>query len=555
MKTRISGRGGEGGTWCPTRPSFGRVGLFLALAVLLTVSSFAAGPSATSGEAQTAHYFESIRKDPNLLVAFLLEMPKGGDLHNHLSGAIYAETLIDWAKDQQACVDPKTYYLTPSLKLSTGDSYCPAPTALAETALSNPILYRGMVDAFSMRNWDLSGQSGHDHFFDTFDKFGAATHGNTGPMLADTAARAASQKEIYQELMFTPTGKPFGDMLNSDGVKAVKLAEDSTPETFAAMRKALSENGLPAAIQDAIQQTNQAEKIRDSRLQCGTPAANPGCQVAQRYLFQVLRGLPKQIVYAQMLLGFELAKADPRFVGLNMVMPEDYYIPMHDFPLHMRMMQYLHQQYPGVHVTLHAGELVEGLVPPEGLRFHVRDSIEIAGAERIGHGVDALNETNSLELLQEMAKKDVMVEICLTSNDVILGVRGANHPLHDFMKAGVPVALATDDEGVSRSDMTHEYLRGVEDQNLSYSDLKRMARTSLEHAFVSGGSLWSDDKSFAPVKQCAGIQPGVAPSSGCQKYLETSEKAQLQLKLEQQFREFEARQWPATAESSRATAH
>ena len=110
------------------------------------------------------------------------------------------------------------------------------------------------------------------------------------------------------------------------------------------------------------------------------------------------------------------------------------------------------------------------------------------------------------------------------------------------MNAGVPVALATDDEGVSRSDMTHEYLRGAEDQYLSYSDLKRMARTSLEHAFVAGGSLWSDSKSFAPVKECAGIQSGAAPSSGCQKYLATSEKARLQLKLEQQFREFEAQQ-------------
>ena len=97
---------------------------------------------------------------------------------------------------------------------------------------------------------------------------------------------------------------------------------------------------------------------------------------------------------------------------------------------------------------MHAGELVEGLVPPEDLRFHVRDSVEMAGAERIGHGVDTLNETNPLELLDEMAKKNVMVEICLTSNDVILGVHGRNHPLHDFMRAGIPVALATDDEGV-----------------------------------------------------------------------------------------------------------
>ena len=140
-----------------------------------------------------------------------------------------------------------------------------------------------------------------------------------------------------------------------------------------------------------------------------------------------------------------------------------------------------------------------------------------------------------------------MVEICLTSNDVILGVRGKNHPLHDFMNAGVPVALATDDEGVSRSDMTHEYLRGVEDQNLSYTDLKRMARTSLEHAFVPGASLWSDGKVFTPIKECAGIQGGAKPSAACQKFLDASDKARLQLKLEQQFREFEAKKWPAQA--------
>ena len=307
------------------------------------------------------------------------------------------------------------------------------------------MLYRSLIDAFSMRNWQLSGQSGHDHFFDTFDKFGAATHGNTGPMLAETAARAASQKEIYQELMFTPTGAAFSNMLASDAVKAIALPDDASPETLAAMRKALAENGLAASVQEAIQQTNDAEKIRDTELKCGTPTADPGCQVKQRYLFQVLRGLPKPIVYAQMVLGFDLAKTDPRFVGLNMVMAEDWYVPMHDFPLHMRMMKYLRGQYPGEHVSLHAGELVQGLVPPEGLRFHVRDSVEMAGAERIGHGVDVLNENNPLQLLDEMAQKKVMVEICLSSNATILGVSGKQSPLHDYMKAGVPVAIATAD--------------------------------------------------------------------------------------------------------------
>ena len=414
-----------------------------------------------------------------------------------------------------------------------------------------------MVDAFSMRNWELSGQSGHDHFFDTFDKFGAATHGNTGKMLAETANRAASQREIYQELMFTPTGKAVrrhAELRCSQSGEADRRrdARDARRDAQSADRQ--WPVGGVAGRDPAGQRRREDSRRRIALRYPRTPL--PGCKVTQRYLFQVLRGLPKEIVYAQMVLGFELAMADPRFVGLNMVMPEDYYIPMHDFPLHMRMMHYLHGQYPKVHVTLHAGELVEGLVPPEGLRFHVRDSVEMAGAERIGHGVDTLNETNALELLNEMAKKNVMVEICLTSNDVILGVRGKNHPLHDFMRAGVPVALATDDEGVSRSDMTHEYLRGVEDQNLSYSELKRMARTSLEHAFIQGASLWGDGKTFAPVKECAGLANGYrAPSAACQSFLNGSDKARLQWQLEQQFREFEGRKWPAvTVESSRAAA-
>ena len=84
-----------------------------------------------------------------------------------------------------------------------------------------------------------------------------------------------------------------------------------------------------------------------------------------------------------------------------------------------------------------------------------------------------------------------MVEINLTSNDVILGVSGKDHPLPLYRKYGVPVALSTDDEGVSRIDMTHEYVRAAETYGLSYSDLKQMVRTSFEHSFLPGASLWS----------------------------------------------------------------
>jgi hypothetical protein len=212
---------------------------------------------------------------------------------------------------------------------------------------------------------------------------------------------------------------------------------------------------------------------------------------------------------------------------------------MHDFDLHMRIIEALHKFYPATHVSLHADELAMGLVPPEGLRFHIRESIERAGAERIGHGVAVMSENDPIVLLQEMAKKHVLVEICLTSNDVILGITGDRHPLPIYMKYEVPVALATDDLGVSRSDMTHEYLRAVEDQHLTYSDLKRMARASLEHSFIAGQSLWGDEPRAGvfPCRVKGGSNDG--PSSECKSVLARSEKARVQWELEKALAEFE----------------
>jgi hypothetical protein len=206
----------------------------------------------------------------------------------------------------------------------------------------------------------------------------------------------------------------------------------------------------------------------------------------------------------------------------------------------MRMIEALHKFYPATHVSLHADELAMGLVPPEGLRFHIRESIERGGAERIGHGVAVMSEDDPIGLLREMARKNVLVEICLTSNDLILGVSGDRHPLPVYMKYGVPVALATDDEGVSRGDMTHEYLRAVETYGLLYAELKRMARESLEHSFIPGDSLWSDGRELRRAAACEGDKASSDHVSGkCEKWMAGSERARVQWQLEQAFMEFE----------------
>ena len=261
------------------------------------------------------------------------------------------------------------------------------------------------------------------------------------------------------------------------------------------MRDKMLATGLRETTAAARKNIDALEARRDELMHCrdaNKSRAEAGCAVTMRYQFQVLRGFPREQVFAQILAAFELATVDPRVVALNLVMPEDALVPMRDFRLHMRMISFLKELYPNIHVALHAGELAPGLVPPDGLRFHIRDSVEVGRAERIGHGVDVMYEDEPFALLNDLAKKNIMVEINLTSNDAILGIKGKQHPLAMYMKFGVPVAISTDDEGVARSEMTREYQKAVEEQGLDYLTLKKMTRTSLEHAFLPGASLWSD---------------------------------------------------------------
>src|SRR4029078_1357386 len=99
------------------------------------------------------------------------------------------------------CVNIRTLALSapkPSEKCDPKSEQPPASTALTKSSL-----YGQMIDAWSMRNWQLSGQSGHDHFFHTLVEFGQATWNQTGKMLADAAARAARGHVLYLELMLT----------------------------------------------------------------------------------------------------------------------------------------------------------------------------------------------------------------------------------------------------------------------------------------------------------------------------------------------------------------
>ena len=513
------------------------LGCFVTSALAQTVAPTATTAQGTA-EQRAARAFEGARSSPPDLEAFLWRMPKGADLHYHFPGGIYAETWIRDAAEDGLCVDLASHALVKPQAVAESappQPVCGAGREPVARALVDQHLYDSLVDAFSMRSFVPSpGVSGHDHFFDAFAKFEtiATAHNHTAEWLDEVASRAAAQNEQYLELMETPDFSHIAEVSKQVGWN----------DDFGQLRKALLERGLREDVAGARAQQDEAESAFRARVHCDGPGESPACKVTIRYLYQILRGFPKEQVFAQTLVGFEVASADPRFVGINYVMPEDGTTSMADYALHMKMVGFLHGLYPKVPISLHAGELAPGLVPPEGLCCHIRLAVEEGRAERIGHGVDVMHEDRPYELLKELAAKHVMVEINLTSNDVILGIAGKDHPLPIYRKFHVPVALSTDDEGVSRINLTHEYVRAAETYAVTYGDLKNMVRTGLEHSFLPGASLWRESDNFnRPTAACEQDTPGSAkPSAACAAFLHSSQKAPQEWELERRFREFEA---------------
>jgi adenosine deaminase len=493
-----------------------------------------APPAAHADEQRTAQALDAVRDNPLLLHEFLKRMPKGGDLHVHLNGAVYAESYLNAAAEDGLCIDVANKAFSKSQPVVAGiepQPVCEVGDVPAVQALGRQSLYNGMIDSFSMRGFVPSeGETGHDHFFDAYAKFGGTDPSHTGAWLDEVTGRAAAQNVQYLELMQTP---PW-HLLNTI-TKDVAWRED-----LAALREELLAKGLTDDIAAAREFWNQADAKRRERGGCGGSGAAPGCNVETRFIYQVFRDMPKELVFAQALFGFELASADPRAVAINFVGVEDNYVAMTDYEEHMRMVAFLRDLYPNVRVSLHAGELAPGLVPPEGLCCHIRGAVEDAKADRIGHGVDVMYEDRPFELLKDMAARRVLVEIALTSNDEILGVRGKTHPFPIYRKHGVPVALSTDDAGISRITLTHEFVRAVEEFDLDYADLKELARNSLEYSFLPGQSLFQEHDFTRAASDCASDRNKIEPPEACAAYLKRSEKAAQQWELEKRFAAFEA---------------
>jgi hypothetical protein len=435
-----------------------------AVAVLLVRIAFIARDYTT---VVTAVRFEALRSDHAALRSFLRRMPKGGDLHVHLSGSVYAERVIAWAILDGLCVRLSDLSIVPPPCLP--DSSVPA----AETQRNQP-LYDRLVNSLSMRFFlpSPATPSGHDQFFSTFGRFGLSSQ-RADDMVVNQLAQYQADGVQYVEFMLT--------FLPAEDRR--RLGQAIAGQTdFAMMLDTLNRNDELERVVDGMRkQVADLSGRIDAALDCGSERAKAGCQVTYRFIAQVARNNPLEEVFVQTAAAAALVRAEPRVVALNFVQTEDHQIARRDYRTHMRMVEFLTKDIP---VALHAGELWLGLVPPDDLTFHITEAATIAGARRIGHGTALAFEHDVNGLLQTLRKKPVAIEISLSSSDLILGVRGKDHPLPSYLAAGVPVVIATDDAGVSRSDLTNEYVRAAREHGLGYRTLKAIARNALIHSFL-----------------------------------------------------------------------
>ncbi len=412
----------------------------------------------------TAAQFDALRDDRVALRTFLRRMPKGADLHVHLSGAVYAERVIEWAVLDGLCVRLSDLALIAPP--------CAQGALPASDTQKNQGLYDRLVNALSMRFYTPSAAvpSGHDQFFATFARITVAPH-RAFEMVVDQLVQHQIDGEQYVELMMT-------FLPARERERLAKTIEGQTD--FAAMLETLSRNGLDQVVENMRRQVAELTTRVDAALACNGEQTKAGCGVSYRFIAQVARNHPIEEVFVQTAAAAALVRAEPQVVALNLVQPEDYQIARRDYRTHMKIIEFLAKDVP---VALHAGELWLGLVPPEDLTFHITDAVA-AGARRIGHGTALAFEHDVGGLMLAMRRQSVAVEICLTSSDLVLGVRGRDHPLPAYLAAGVPVVLTTDDPGVSRIDLTHEYVRAAREHQLGYRTLKEIARNGLVYSFL-----------------------------------------------------------------------
>lgn len=407
---------------------------------------------------------------PNIaqLNLFISGMPKGGDIHHHYSGSIYAENYLDWVEAAGCWIDKNTFKIVKAGDVK--DGCCVSVKQLR----TNAELYGKLLTLWSDKDF-----KNHYHqqlppdftFFSTFGYFGPISK-NYKEGLKILRDQAVSENISYIETMISPVDYSYKDDFFDENIRKA-----ASRETFVQLLDELSlkidaDDKFLKKIDEFIGEIESAHRgIDDDRFM-------------MRFQAYAHRNGTPSSVFSSLYAAFLAVNKFNLLVGVNFVGPENGFVALADYNLHMQMFSYLRKKFPKVNLALHAGELALGMVPPKDLKFHVAQAIDIAGAQRIGHGVDLPYEEGALGLLKQIKEKSA-VEINLTSNEFILGVKDNEHPYLIYSACDIPLIISTDDSGVSRNNLSGEYVLLAKRYKPRYNVVKKYVYNSIKYSFLS----------------------------------------------------------------------
>ena len=378
-------------------------------------------------------------------------MPKGGDLHNHLSGSSYGEWWYQAALEQKE--NGYSYFTKVQIENCRdygSNAFGQDPYFLLFRTISK-ITYDDLTDCEQneykplaeltdrqKQAWINSIQldklhEGRDEFFQKhWQRLNELTANPylTADLLVKNMQAFADEGLLYLETQVGAFGylKPDGTVFSPEQTATIFRARLNQPD---------------------------AKRTRVTvRLQGAILRFAPG---AERYL---------KDVYHWVYENSDL------WVAVNMVGRED---NDKGYPLRfLPTLRELRKTLPGVKLAIHAGEVDEP-------NHHVRDTL-LLGADRIGHGLNLITDPEALLLMRH---GPYLVEINLISNFLLEYVNDySQHPFPEYLRTGIPVALSTDDRGMWDSNLTDEFFVAVKEFNLTWQELQLLHRNSINYAFI-----------------------------------------------------------------------
>lgn len=427
---------------------------------------------------RVSNYFERIRNNAAELTAFFAQMPKGGDLHHHYSGSVYAESFFDNAIQFDLFINRSTLELRKE-KPTDDTNWTNFPSLKKEGTLAE--YKQRLLRQWSAKDYNESDYPSHRQFFESFRHFGLASNYNIDKGLLEIKKRAKAEKVSYIETMF--------QSIRCDKDIKELLFLNKTLRDYQQLRMQAPVQKLLDSLYDIIQKKNVADCAvdfaKDYVEKMHNTLAIDDSVFTMRYQTYVLRFMEPVQLFKNMMVAFEAANRSPLIVGVNIVAPEHEDISMGDYWLHMQMFNYCHTKFPTVKYSLHAGELTLGLVKPEDLTWHINSAVYDAKANRVGHGVDIAYEKESYALLRYMSRKPIPVEINLYSNEFILKVKEDRHPIMLYKNFNVPIVISTDDAGVLRSNLVEQFvLLAKRYKQIKYADIKQFVYNSIQYSFI-----------------------------------------------------------------------